>query len=148
MTQARARIRIKSTVTIYVRAEYRFGSNLGGRRIAVSEAKMAESLGWVGAVRPRLAGVPGNFWRSQRSSECWTSSSRRLCLITPGWLRACGRIDGSRIVQAVQPSYPEVQLLKHSYGRGAFQAIRSGTATAEIVGITMADLSDDPAIVP
>ena len=53
-------------------------------------------------------------------------------------------------VRAIQPSFPEVQLLKNSYGRGVLNAIRAGiaAATAEVVVITMADLSDDPAIVP
>jgi len=53
-------------------------------------------------------------------------------------------------VRAMQPSFPEVQLLKNSYGRGVLNAIRVGivAATAEVVVITMADLSDDPAIVP
>jgi dolichol-phosphate mannosyltransferase len=53
-------------------------------------------------------------------------------------------------VRAIQPRFPEVQPLKNSYGRGVLNAIRAGiaAATAEVVVITMADLSDDPVIVP
>jgi glycosyltransferase involved in cell wall biosynthesis len=48
-------------------------------------------------------------------------------------------------VTALQPKYPEVELVKNTIGRGVLNAIRSGIAatTAEVVIITMADLSDD-----
>jgi hypothetical protein len=43
-----------------------------------------------------------------------------------------------------------MRLLKNTLGRGLLNAIRTGiaAATAEVVVITMADLSDDPVIVP
>jgi dolichol-phosphate mannosyltransferase len=48
------------------------------------------------------------------------------------------------------PLYPGVEALKNNLGRGVLNAVRAGIAatTAEVVVITMADLSDDVAIVP
>jgi glycosyltransferase involved in cell wall biosynthesis len=61
--------------------------------------------------------------------------------------------DGDDTVPAVrelQPRYPYVSLLKNDIGRGVLNAVRSGiaAATAEVVVISMADLSDDIAVVP
>ncbi|HEV3167953.1 MAG TPA: glycosyltransferase [Isosphaeraceae bacterium] len=52
--------------------------------------------------------------------------------------------------RALAPKYPGVELLKNEIGRGVLNAVRAGIAatTAEVVVVTMADLSDDVAIVP
>src|SRR6476619_2122832 len=49
------------------------------------------------------------------------------------------------VVRGLAPRFPGVELVKNSIGRGVLNAIRSGIAatTAEVVIITMADLSDD-----
>jgi hypothetical protein len=48
------------------------------------------------------------------------------------------------------PRYPWVELVRNDLGRGVLNAIRAGiaAATADVVIITMADLSDDLAVVP
>jgi dolichol-phosphate mannosyltransferase len=53
-------------------------------------------------------------------------------------------------VRALLPAHPGVTLLKNTIGRGLLNAIRMGfaNATAEIVVVTMADLSDDVAVLP
>jgi dolichol-phosphate mannosyltransferase len=53
-------------------------------------------------------------------------------------------------VRALQPRYPWVELVKNTIGRGVLNAVRAGIAasTAEVVIVTMADLSDDVAVVP
>ena len=54
------------------------------------------------------------------------------------------------VVRAIAPQYPWAQLVRNTLGPGVLNAIRSGIAatTAEVVIITMADLSDDLKIVP
>lgn len=54
------------------------------------------------------------------------------------------------VVRELAPRYPGVALHKNELGRGVLNAVRAGiaAATAEVVIITMADLSDDVAIVP
>jgi len=54
------------------------------------------------------------------------------------------------IVRELALRYPWVELHKNTVGRGVLNAIRAGISTtkAEVVIITMADLSDDIAIVP
>ncbi len=61
--------------------------------------------------------------------------------------------DGDNTVPAVrelQPRYPYVELVKNNIGRGVLNAVRAGinATTAEVVIVTMADLSDDVAVVP
>jgi dolichol-phosphate mannosyltransferase len=58
--------------------------------------------------------------------------------------------DTVPVVRELAPQYPGVELLKNDIGRGVLNAVRAGIAatTAEVVVITMADLSDDVAIVP
>jgi glycosyltransferase involved in cell wall biosynthesis len=53
------------------------------------------------------------------------------------------------VVRGLMPRYPYVTLVKNTLGKGVVNAIRAGiaAATAEVVVITMADLSDDLAIV-
>jgi glycosyltransferase involved in cell wall biosynthesis len=53
-------------------------------------------------------------------------------------------------VRALQPRYPWVELHKNTLGRGVVHAVRAGIAAtkAEVVIVTMADLSDDLAVVP
>jgi dolichol-phosphate mannosyltransferase len=53
-------------------------------------------------------------------------------------------------VRALQPRYPWVELVKNTIGRGVLNAVRAGIAasTAEVVIVTMADLSDDVVVVP
>jgi glycosyltransferase involved in cell wall biosynthesis len=54
------------------------------------------------------------------------------------------------VVRELAPGYPGVELVKNSLGRGVLNAVRAGIrqATAEVVIVTMADLSDDVSIVP
>ncbi|MDB5351419.1 MAG: glycosyl transferase family 2 [Planctomycetota bacterium] len=54
------------------------------------------------------------------------------------------------VVRALQPEFPYVELVKNQLGKGVLNAVRAGIAatTAEVVIVTMADLSDDVAIVP
>ncbi len=54
------------------------------------------------------------------------------------------------VVRAIAPLYPWAQLVKNTRGSGVLNAIRCGieATTAEVVIITMADLSDDLRIVP
>ncbi len=58
--------------------------------------------------------------------------------------------DTVPVVRELAPKYPGVELVKNTRGRGALAAMRTGldAATAETVIVTMADLSDDIAIVP
>jgi glycosyltransferase involved in cell wall biosynthesis len=58
--------------------------------------------------------------------------------------------DTVPVVRALSPRYPFVELVKNSQGGGVLNAIRTGIAatTADVVIVTMADLSDDIAIVP
>lgn len=53
-------------------------------------------------------------------------------------------------VRALGPRYPWVELVRNTLGRGVLNAIRAGVAAArsDVVIITMADLSDDLAVVP
>jgi glycosyltransferase involved in cell wall biosynthesis len=53
-------------------------------------------------------------------------------------------------LEALAPRYPGVEAVKNTLGRGVLNAVRAGIAatSAEVVVITMADLSDDVAIVP
>src|SRR4051794_36757644 len=48
------------------------------------------------------------------------------------------------------PRYPWAEPVKNTLGRGVLNAIRTGiaAATAEVVIVTMADLSDDLSVVP
>ncbi len=54
------------------------------------------------------------------------------------------------VVRELLPRYPYVILVKNTLGKGVLNAIRAGIAatTAEVVIITMADLSDDVSVVP
>jgi dolichol-phosphate mannosyltransferase len=54
------------------------------------------------------------------------------------------------VVRELAQRFPGVELVKNTIGRGVLNAVRSGIAatTAEIVIITMADLSDDLTTVP
>ncbi len=54
------------------------------------------------------------------------------------------------VVRELAPRYPGVELVKNDIGRGVLNAVRAGIAAAraEVVVITMADLSDDVAVVP
>lgn len=58
--------------------------------------------------------------------------------------------DTLPVVRELAPGYPGVELLKNGRGRGALNAMRSGldAASADVVVVTMADLSDDIAVVP
>jgi glycosyltransferase involved in cell wall biosynthesis len=58
--------------------------------------------------------------------------------------------DTVPVVRALMPRYPGLTLVKNTLGRGVIHAIRAGIAatTAEVVVITMADLSDDVSVVP
>ncbi len=58
--------------------------------------------------------------------------------------------DTVPVVRSLQSSYPWATTVKNDLGRGVLNAIRAGidAASAEVVIITMADLSDDIAIVP
>jgi dolichol-phosphate mannosyltransferase len=53
-------------------------------------------------------------------------------------------------VRRLAAAYPWVELVRNTLGRGVLHAVRAGIAatTAEVVVITMADLSDDVAVVP
>ena len=54
------------------------------------------------------------------------------------------------VVRELQARYPWVELVKNTIGRGVLNAVRAGIAatSAEVVIVTMADLSDDVAVVP
>ena len=58
--------------------------------------------------------------------------------------------DTLPVARALQARYPGVELVKNTLGRGVLNAIRTGIAAAEaeVVIVTMADLSDDVAVVP
>ena len=58
--------------------------------------------------------------------------------------------DTVPVVRELATRYPGVELVRNTIGRGVLNAIRAGIAstTAEVVVITMADLSDDVSIVP
>ena len=58
--------------------------------------------------------------------------------------------DTVPVVRALSPKYPGVELVKNTLGRGVVNAVRAGIAatTAEVVIVTMADLSDDLKVVP
>ena len=58
--------------------------------------------------------------------------------------------DTLPVVRELMPRYPGVELVRNTLGKGVLNAIRAGIAAAraEVVIITMADLSDDVAIVP
>ncbi|WP_422928485.1 glycosyltransferase [Singulisphaera sp. PoT] len=54
------------------------------------------------------------------------------------------------VVRELAPQYPFVHLVKNDLGKGVLNAVRAGinATTAEVVIVTMADLSDDVAVVP
>jgi len=54
------------------------------------------------------------------------------------------------VVRELSSRYPYVELVKNMLGRGVLNAVRAGinATTAEVVIVTMADLSDDVAVVP
>ncbi|WP_406694874.1 glycosyltransferase [Singulisphaera sp. Ch08] len=54
------------------------------------------------------------------------------------------------VLRSLAEEFPNVQAIRNTLGRGVLHAIRAGIAatTAEVVVVTMADLSDDVAIVP
>ena len=58
--------------------------------------------------------------------------------------------DTVPVVRALATTYPWVELHRNTLGRGVLNAIRAGIAatTAEVVIVTMADLSDDLTVVP
>jgi dolichol-phosphate mannosyltransferase len=58
--------------------------------------------------------------------------------------------DTVPVVRDLQPRYPWVELVRNDLGRGVLSAIRAGIAhaRAEVVIVTMADLSDDLTVVP
>jgi dolichol-phosphate mannosyltransferase len=58
--------------------------------------------------------------------------------------------DTLPMVRSLSARYPWIELCKNTLGRGVLNAVRAGIAatTAEVVIITMADLSDDVAIIP
>jgi glycosyltransferase involved in cell wall biosynthesis len=58
--------------------------------------------------------------------------------------------DTVPVVRSLEAVYPGVELVKNVLGRGVINAVRAGiaAATAEVVVITMADLSDDVGVVP
>lgn len=58
--------------------------------------------------------------------------------------------DTLPVVRELLTTYPGVTLVRNTRGRGVLNAIRSGfeAAEAEVVIVTMADLSDDVAVVP
>ena len=58
--------------------------------------------------------------------------------------------DTLPVARELMPRYPGVTLVRNTLGRGVLNAIRAGfaNATAEVVIVTMADLSDDIAVAP
>lgn len=58
--------------------------------------------------------------------------------------------DTLPVVRELMPRYPGLEAVKNTLGRGVLNAVRAGIAasTSEVAVITMADLSDDVAIVP
>ena len=54
------------------------------------------------------------------------------------------------VVRDLIPRYPGLELVRNNLGKGVLNAVRAGIAatTSEVVVVTMADLSDDVAIVP
>jgi dolichol-phosphate mannosyltransferase len=58
--------------------------------------------------------------------------------------------DTLPVVRALQPRYPGLELVRNTLGKGVLNAIRAGIAatSAEVVIVTMADLSDDVSVVP
>lgn len=58
--------------------------------------------------------------------------------------------DTLPVVRSLQGEYPWVEPVRNAIGRGVLNAVRAGIAatTAEVVIVTMADLSDDLVIVP
>lgn len=54
------------------------------------------------------------------------------------------------VLRRIAPSYPGLETVKNTLGRGVLNAMRAGIAAAqsEVVIITMADLSDDMKVVP
>jgi glycosyltransferase involved in cell wall biosynthesis len=58
--------------------------------------------------------------------------------------------DTLPVVRSHQAEYPWALLVRNDLGRGVLNAIRTGiaAASAEVVIVTMADLSDDLAVVP
>lgn len=58
--------------------------------------------------------------------------------------------DTLPVLRGLAPGFPGVEAVRNTLGRGVLNAVREGIAatTAEVVVITMADLSDDVSIVP
>ena len=57
--------------------------------------------------------------------------------------------DTLPVVREIAPRFPGVELVRNSLGRGVVNAVRAGiaAASAEVVIVTMADLSDDLRVV-
>ncbi len=58
--------------------------------------------------------------------------------------------DTLPVLREMAPAYPGVVAVKNTLGRGVVAAVRAGftAARAEVVVVTMADLSDDVAVIP
>lgn len=58
--------------------------------------------------------------------------------------------DTLPVLRELAPRFPYVEAVRNTRGRGVLNAVRTGiaAATAEVVIITMADLSDDISVVP
>jgi hypothetical protein len=58
--------------------------------------------------------------------------------------------DTLPVLRRLAPEFPWVETVRNGRGRGVLNAIRSGiaAATSDVVIVTMADLSDDVAIIP
>ncbi len=54
------------------------------------------------------------------------------------------------VARRLQSEFPGIELVRNAHGRGVLNAIRTGiaAATGDVVIVTMADLSDDPSVVP
>ena len=87
----------------------------------------------------------GNIARALEEIDRYVSIPKRVLVIYD-----FDEDDTLPVLRRLAPQYPWVRAVRNERGRGVLNAIRAGVAAAEaeVVIITMADLSDDLTVVP
>jgi glycosyltransferase involved in cell wall biosynthesis len=87
----------------------------------------------------------GNIARAIEEIDRFVATPKRLMIVYD-----FEEDDTLPVVRGLMARYPWVELVRNDRGRGVLNAIRSGIAAAraEVVIVTMADLSDDLTVVP
>ena len=138
------------------------GVALAGAALFEDAAGTMGSLGnrcssWRGGCRERVGGCSRrglsscpSTTKGRTSPARWGRSPHRFPSRSGfWWFTTLTKTTRLPVVRALKDEYPWVELVRNNRGRGVLNAIRSGilAARAEVVVITMADLSDDLTVV-